>query len=77
MTAGKGNHELYDSEVAYQTYNDFSKFWGEKYLTSNVEIFNPDTNTWEYIGQTHRYFTTTHGELTRSVSYNDRAGFGG
>ncbi|KAK4661891.1 uncharacterized protein QC763_0107680 [Podospora pseudopauciseta] len=56
-----GNHELYASEVAYQTFNNFSRAWGDKYLTSNVEIMNPDTQEWEHIGKTHKYFTTKHG----------------
>ena len=56
-----GNHELYVTEVAYQTFNDFSKFWGDRYLTSNVQILNPSTGAFEYIGKTHKYFTTAHG----------------
>jgi len=56
-----GNHELYVSEIAYETFNQFSKAYGEKYLTSNVQIMNPSTGAYEYIGKTHRYFTTKHG----------------
>ncbi|KAI0157845.1 ser/Thr protein phosphatase family [Xylariaceae sp. FL1272] len=56
-----GNHELYLADVAYQTLNEISTYWGEKYLTSNVQIANQDTGAWEYIGKTHRYFTTEHG----------------
>ncbi|KAH8895009.1 phosphoprotein phosphatase [Thozetella sp. PMI_491] len=56
-----GNHELYVSEIAYDTFNQFSKFWGDKYLTSNVQIFNPTTGAYEYIGKTHKYFTTEKG----------------
>ncbi|KAK0673932.1 Metallo-dependent phosphatase-like protein [Cercophora samala] len=56
-----GNHELYASEVAYQTFNNFSRAWGDKYLTSNVEIMNPETQEWEHVGKTHKYFTTKHG----------------
>lgn len=56
-----GNHELYVTEVAYETFNNFSKIYGEKYLTSNVQIINPSTGQFEYIGQKYRYFTTTHG----------------
>ncbi|KAK3940521.1 Metallo-dependent phosphatase-like protein [Diplogelasinospora grovesii] len=56
-----GNHELYVSDVAYQTFSEFSRFWGDRYLTSNVQIMNPATGGYEYIGQTHRYFTTAHG----------------
>ena len=57
-----GNHELYLSEVAYLTFNQFAKVWGDKYLTSNVEIMNPTTGEFEYIGAQYRYFTTQHGK---------------
>jgi 2',3'-cyclic-nucleotide 2'-phosphodiesterase (5'-nucleotidase family) len=57
----KGNHELYLAEVAYQTFTQLSKFWGDKYLTSNVQILNNATNEWEYIGQQYKYFTTANG----------------
>ena len=56
-----GNHELYITEVAYETFNNFSKIYGDKYLTSNVQIINPSTGQFEYIGQKYRYFTTAHG----------------
>ncbi|MCJ1232490.1 hypothetical protein MMC14_000443 [Varicellaria rhodocarpa] len=56
-----GNHELYLSDVAYLTFNQFSKVYGDKYLTSNVQILNPATGAFEYIGAQYRYFTTAHG----------------
>ncbi|CAK7237259.1 hypothetical protein SEUCBS140593_009898 [Sporothrix eucalyptigena] len=56
-----GNHELYLADIAYQTFNTFSTFWGDKYLTSNVQIQNQSTGQWDYIGKTHRYFTTENG----------------
>ncbi|CAG8950703.1 hypothetical protein HYFRA_00002913 [Hymenoscyphus fraxineus] len=56
-----GNHELYVTEIAYETFANFSKSYGEKYLTSNVEILNPATNQYEYIGNKYRYFTTAQG----------------
>jgi 2',3'-cyclic-nucleotide 2'-phosphodiesterase (5'-nucleotidase family) len=56
-----GNHELYESEIAYDTYKQFTKFYGEKYVTSNVEILNPDTQEYETLGSKYRYFTTEHG----------------
>ncbi|CAK7230109.1 hypothetical protein SCUCBS95973_007459 [Sporothrix curviconia] len=56
-----GNHELYLADVAYQTFNSFSTPWGDKYLTSNVQIQDPKTNEWDHIGKTHRYFTTENG----------------
>lgn len=56
-----GNHELYVSEIAYEHFYNFSKVWGEKYVTSNVQILNPATGQFEYIGAKYRYFTTDHG----------------
>lgn len=52
---------MYVSDVSYQVFNSFQNYWGDKYLTSNVQIFNPSTNEYEYIGKTHKYFTTAHG----------------
>lgn len=56
-----GNHELYVSEIAYETFSQFAKVYGDRYLTSNVQIYNENTSMWEYIGSTHRYFKTEHG----------------
>ncbi|KAI1630645.1 Ser/Thr protein phosphatase family protein [Biscogniauxia mediterranea] len=56
-----GNHELYLADVAYQALNEISTYWGDKYLTSNVQIINQETGQWQYIGKTQRYFTTEHG----------------
>ncbi|TVY85403.1 Secreted protein [Lachnellula suecica] len=56
-----GNHELYLTDIAYETYANFSKVWGDKYVTSNVQIYNPATSAFEYIGSKYRYFTTPHG----------------
>lgn len=56
-----GNHELYVADIAYQDYNDFSKAWGDRYLTSNVQILNTTTNEYEYLGNQYRYFTTENG----------------
>ncbi|KAL1880429.1 hypothetical protein Plec18167_003833 [Paecilomyces lecythidis] len=56
-----GNHELYVTDIAYETFANFSKHYGEKYLTSNVQIINKTTGAWEYIGNQYRYFTTKHG----------------
>lgn len=56
-----GNHELYLADIAYQALNEISTYWGDKYLTSNVQILNQQTGEWQYIGKTQRYFTTQHG----------------
>ncbi|KAL9116050.1 MAG: hypothetical protein Q9227_000418 [Pyrenula ochraceoflavens] len=44
-----------------ETATQFSHFYGEKYVTSNVQILNNATGEFEYIGQQYRYFTTAHG----------------
>lgn len=56
-----GNHELYYADIAYQDYYNFSKVWGDKYLTSNVQILDPATNQYTYLGNQYRYFTTDNG----------------
>ncbi|KAL7625620.1 hypothetical protein AAE478_004840 [Parahypoxylon ruwenzoriense] len=56
-----GNHELYLADVAYQALDEISTYWGDRYLTSNVQILNRHTRKWQYIGKTYRYFTTRHG----------------
>lgn len=56
-----GNHELYLADIAYETFANFSKFYGDKYVTSNVQILNQATGQYDYIGQQYRYFVTDHG----------------
>ncbi|KLJ05985.1 hypothetical protein EMPG_10598 [Blastomyces silverae] len=56
-----GNHELYVTEVAYDTFANFSSVYGAKYLTSNVQILNDATGEFVDMGHKYRYFTTDHG----------------
>jgi 2',3'-cyclic-nucleotide 2'-phosphodiesterase (5'-nucleotidase family) len=63
-----GNHELYVLDIAREHFNQFSKFYGEKYLTSNVDILNPATGKYESIGSKYRYFTTPRGQFGLSIS---------
>lgn len=56
-----GNHELYVMEIAYATFANFSTTYGEKYLTSNVEIIDESTGEWQPVGNRYRYFQTKHG----------------
>lgn len=56
-----GNHELYYAEIAYQDYYNFSKTWGDRYLTSNVQILNTTTNDFEYLGNQYKYLVTENG----------------
>ncbi|KAI5287033.1 hypothetical protein KEM54_006288, partial [Ascosphaera aggregata] len=55
-----GNHELMSDQVAYQT-KDFARGWGDKYLTTNVQLRNNQTGEMEYVGSRYRYFTTKKG----------------
>ncbi|KAF3481246.1 uncharacterized protein GIQ15_04005 [Arthroderma uncinatum] len=56
-----GNHELYVTDVAYETFANFSKAYGDRYVTSNVQIINKETGEYDYIGSKYRYFTTKQG----------------
>ena len=56
-----GNHELYLSDIAHLTATQFAKFYGEKYISSNVQIFNNASGQYENIANQYRYFTTAHG----------------
>lgn len=56
-----GNHELYQSDVSYEMFHKWARKWGDKYLTSNVKILNKASGQFEYLGVTHRYFTTEKG----------------
>lgn len=38
-----GNHELYLTDIAYETFTQSSKHYGEKDVTSNVQILNNAT----------------------------------
>ena len=57
-----GNHELYVKDVAYEHFYQFAKIYGDRYVTSNVEILNPQTGRFEFIGKPYRYFTTDMGK---------------
>ena len=56
-----GNHELYVSDIAYLTANQFAKYYGERYISSNVQIRNNATGQYENIANQYRYFTTKKG----------------
>ena len=56
-----GNHELYLSDIAYLTAGTFAKHYGDRYISSNVEIFNNATGQYEPIANKYRYFKTKHG----------------
>jgi hypothetical protein len=62
-----GNHELGAVDVAYETFTKFVKVYGDKYLTSNVDICKncqngePDEKEWVSMGSRSRYFKTKQG----------------
>lgn len=64
-----GNHELYVTEIAYEHFNQFAKVYGDRYLTSNVQILNPANGQFEYIGKQYRYFTTERGMRIMSFGF--------
>jgi hypothetical protein len=49
------------SEITYEHFYNFSRRYGDRYVSSNVQVYNPATSKYEYMGVTHRYFTTDHG----------------
>ena len=49
------------SEVAYQMFDEYARKWGDRYVTSNVKVLNRASGEYEYVGATHRYFTTAKG----------------
>lgn len=63
LLTSSGNHELYVADISYETFNGFAKVYGERYITSNVQINNPKTGAFEYIGNRYRYFTTKQGKF--------------
>ncbi|KAK5685447.1 hypothetical protein LTS10_003525 [Elasticomyces elasticus] len=56
-----GNHELYTGDISYEHFYNFSRQYGEQYVTSNVQIYNLNSGAFDYIGRNHRYFTTPKG----------------
>ncbi|KAK9475253.1 Metallo-dependent phosphatase-like protein [Dipodascopsis tothii] len=52
-----GNHELYKCEVTQQTYDVLAPHYGDRYITSNVDIMLPN-GTWASIGSRYYQFTT-------------------
>ncbi|KAJ5398092.1 hypothetical protein N7509_006205 [Penicillium cosmopolitanum] len=62
-----GNHELIAFDVAYETFSKFAKVYGERYLTSNLDICDncqdsdPAQKQWVSMGNRFRHFTTKQG----------------
>lgn len=60
-----GNHELYTTEIANDTYRNFAPRWGGRYITSNVDFY--DNGTRKPFSQQYAYYTTKFG--VRIVSF--------
>lgn len=62
-----GNHELYTTEIANDTYHNFAPYWGGRYITSNVE-FN-DTGVLAPFSQRYAYWQTKFGIRIMSFAF--------
>lgn len=62
-----GNHELYTSEIANDTYHNFAPNWGGRYLTSNVD-FN-GTGIAKPFSQRYAYYQTKFGIRIMSFAF--------
>lgn len=50
------------SVLTFQTHSYLTRrSRGDRYLTSNVQIFDPATEKFSYTGQKYKYFTTKNG----------------
>ncbi|GMM28491.1 hypothetical protein DAMA08_012070 [Martiniozyma asiatica (nom. inval.)] len=59
-----GNHELYRADVSTLEYETTVKYYGERFISTNVEYLN-DSNKWVVFGNsTHRYFKTEINNYT-------------
>jgi len=54
-----GNHELYTTEIANDTYTNFAPRWGGRYLTGNVDIY--DNGVRKPFSQRYAYWQTKMG----------------
>lgn len=53
-----GNHELYEESVSTWEFDNMIPYYGERFISTNVQYLNDD-NQWVVFGNaTHRYFTT-------------------
>ncbi|KIW30064.1 uncharacterized protein PV07_05840 [Cladophialophora immunda] len=62
-----GNHELYTTEIANDTYRNFAPYWGGRYITSNVE-FNL-TGTPTPFSNRYAYWETKMGIRIMSFAF--------
>ncbi|EOR00990.1 hypothetical protein E3P77_01782 [Wallemia ichthyophaga] len=56
-----GNHGLYNPDVTLDIYKNFTTKWSKRYLTSNTNITDPDTNESVSIGERYLKHVTKSG----------------
>ncbi|EPX72645.1 phosphoprotein phosphatase [Schizosaccharomyces octosporus yFS286] len=64
-----GNHELYLSIVMNDTYHNFIPFWNGRYLASNVEIYDEETDSYYPFGDKYVVFDTPHNVRILSLGF--------
>ncbi|CAK4030885.1 hypotheticalsprotein [Lecanosticta acicola] len=62
-----GNHELYTTEIANDTYRNFAQNWGGRYVTSNVDIY--DNGVRKPFSQRYAYWQTKMGIRIMSFAF--------
>lgn len=62
-----GNHELYTTQIANNTYRNFAPSWGGRYVTSNVDIY--DNGIRKPFSQQYAYFETKFGIRIMSFAF--------
>ena len=62
-----GNHELYTTEIANDTYHNFAPNWGGRYVTSNVDFY--DNGIQKPFSQRYAYYQTKFGIRIMSFAF--------
>lgn len=62
-----GNHELYTTEIANDTYRNFAPNWGGRYVTSNVDIY--DNGVPKPFSNRYAYWQTKFGIRIMAFSF--------
>ncbi|KAK4629618.1 hypothetical protein CLAFUW4_07823 [Fulvia fulva] len=62
-----GNHELYTTQIANDTYHNFAPNWGGRYVTSNVDIY--DGGVQKPFSERYAYFETKMGIRIMSFAF--------
>ncbi|PPJ59306.1 hypothetical protein CBER1_04234 [Cercospora berteroae] len=62
-----GNHELYTTQIANDTYHNFAPDWGGRYLTSNVDIY--ENGVQKPFSDRYAYYQTKMGIRVMSFAF--------